>query len=960
MFKNEDGTYWQGKPQNPRVFDGKVNKYEAIMGGGSRAFLPPIPAEIRQKISKRYGVEVPLDSSFWDWVASHPEIPITPTEGGKKTLALLSLGIVAIGFFGVNGGYGTKDRLNNPIQPQLIADIARFATPGRKISLAFDQDSEQKTRRRVSGALYRFGGLLIKAGAAVDIVEWNGAKGKGADDFIVNCGAAEWESIVSQRLSFDHWKISQQLNNRLTIPADLRLTSSDLSTLESTNIPEEGIIAIASAKATGKTKLIGSMVKGVDKVLSAGHRVALGRNLCTRLGLNWRGDLDKVKGDFINGSGYTLRVGFCVDSLLAIDVEKFRGCDLVIDEAVQVVRHILSSSTCAKDGKRPVLLARFQELLQVARRVIIADADLEDSTVHYFSELRGDGCKPFLIHNDFQSGGYDCRFIQSDDRSAIVADLLDAVDCLQEGEVIFVATDALAASKTVGASIVKKFPGKRILVINSKTSSGQAEREFIETPDTVLLRNEYDVIIGSPSLATGISSELQGVFVRVYGIFTGGSSTDADISQSLSRVREPVPRVVWVNERGSSFSKVSSSTNPLELKSQLRDSTAATISLQRSSLRPDSVEGYDWQCNPHVHMWARIEADRNRAMWNLRDAVLVRLRNEGNRVKVEFSEKDKAIAEFLSGVSTELKLVDAEEIVSADSITLTEVLKLDGKEVKTPQELHSISKFWFCEFYRIEPELLTVEDVLADKQGRRRVQLLSLEQQLDPGTAADRTVKSIENQLKWNAGLCPWDVSHASLRQTFRKKLGLEKFLDPSFEWTEDSPEVKECADLLWQYKSSVKTILHFSVGIRKPENPLDGKNYMSDLQAIHQLLFQLGVVVKGRQLPRQNGKRRRSYRLNLECWQESMTVLNRRLKHRQELAAISGELNTMQQLNESLIADCASMATAAAESEDRETIRATLGILYESLLEQPETKKEVWNRLTLEHRKRLQEAIAA
>ena len=70
------------------------------------------------------------------------------------------------------------------------------------------------------------------------------------------------------------------------------------------------------------------------------------RNLCSRMGVNYRGDLDKVNGEFITAGGYTLRVGFVVDSLLAINPEKFRGCDLVIDEVVQVLRHLLTSSTC--------------------------------------------------------------------------------------------------------------------------------------------------------------------------------------------------------------------------------------------------------------------------------------------------------------------------------------------------------------------------------------------------------------------------------------------------------------------------------------------------------------------------------------------------------------------------------------------------------------------------------------
>lgn len=43
---------------------------------------------------------------------------------------------------------------------------------------------------------------------------------------------------------------------------------------------------------------------------------------------------------------------------------------LVIDEVVQVLRHLLTSSTCRKDGKLPALLTRLRQLVQIARRVI--------------------------------------------------------------------------------------------------------------------------------------------------------------------------------------------------------------------------------------------------------------------------------------------------------------------------------------------------------------------------------------------------------------------------------------------------------------------------------------------------------------------------------------------------------------------------------------------------------------
>lgn len=69
-FLQESGEVWQVKPCNPRLDDrGKIVKYETRRGAGSRAYLPPIPPEIRDAIAQRYRVPVPAGGSFWGWLA---------------------------------------------------------------------------------------------------------------------------------------------------------------------------------------------------------------------------------------------------------------------------------------------------------------------------------------------------------------------------------------------------------------------------------------------------------------------------------------------------------------------------------------------------------------------------------------------------------------------------------------------------------------------------------------------------------------------------------------------------------------------------------------------------------------------------------------------------------------------------------------------------------------------------
>ncbi|MBE9209211.1 DUF3854 domain-containing protein [Nostoc sp. LEGE 06077] len=880
LLLNEDGSPWQAKLSTPRTDTkkGKLQKYETPTGNGSRAYLPTINRETRRLIALRYNVEVPpAGESFWNWLELHPEIEIIMTEGGKKSLCLLSEGYVAIALYGVNGGYRTKDSLGNPITPYLIPDIARFAVKDRHITLAFDQDTNTATQKRVNAAIYRFSRLLMAAGSKIDIAIWNGQQGlcKGVDDLIVNAGMKAWSTSLNQALPLTHWQLWQRLEHRLTYEPSLQLTTVDLSTLSIKDLPQSGIIAIDSGKGTGKTKFIALTTAKSEKVLSASHRIALSQNLCARANLDYRGDLDKFNGNFIKGAAYTLRIGFCVDSLLAIDPQKFVGCDLIIDEIVQVVRHLLTSSTCDRNGKRPALLARFGELIKVARRIIVADADLNNQTLHYLKELRGDGTPIFLIRNDYQPQPYHVTFIQAKDKSAIINDLIADARQLKAGKTLYVTTDSKATSKTTARLLQKAIPEIRILLINSETSGNTVEKRFMKTPDAVIAQGLYDVIICTPTIATGVSIELKDVIEKVYGIFTGASSTDADMSQSLIRVRDTVERVVWCAKRGTNYCKVSRSTNSLEIKNQLKQRTDATVSLVRSNLRPDvvgEIANYNWQDNPHINLYARISAEQNYSMMNLADALLIRLKHEGHHIKIDQRQSQSAVKVLLKEAKDEIQLQEAQNLVNAADLTYAEVVVLESLEAISPEDTLAVTKFYLKDFYSLDQ--LTVEDVLWDKNGQRRGELLNLEAQLNPELSLDKTAKSLEKQASWNQGVCPWDISGTALRRQIREAIGLNDFLDPHKEWTK--ADLKPYADKIRLYAPEILTHLNRTISEK-----------MSDMQVVHQLLSQFGIKIAFRWSRFEPGFEKQKIkvcRLDAEVWHSLMSVLERRATRREQL----------------------------------------------------------------------------
>lgn len=911
VFLNEDRSVWQGKLDRPRTDKkGKVIKYETPVGNGSQPYLPYIDQETRQAIAHRYNVEVPPPGGrFWTWVIDHPEIPIILTEGGKKALCLLSQGYVAISLYGVDGGARTKNSKGKQCKPYLIPELTPFTSKGRPIILAFDQDAEAKTRLQVERAIFRLARLLKKAGCSTSVATWDGRLGKGVDDLIVNQGPLFWHDTYQAALPFQEWIARRKLLRQLTYTPDTIVYASDLSLITFNHLPEQGILAIHSAKGTGKTKLIGQLAEADKKALVATHRICLGRNLCNRIGVHWRGDLDKANGDFIHGAGYALRVGFCVDSLLAISPEKFAGCVLIVDEVVQVMRHLLTSTTCRKDGKLPILLARLRELIQHARLVIVADADLDNATLNYVKALRGDNQPIHLIQNQTKPEGYPCEFMVAPNASGTIARLLQAIS---QNQRIFVATDSKKQSKHLADQCHRVgLKETEVLLINSETSGGEQEQAFINDPDRFLDNHpQIRVVIASPSLTTGASIESQ-FFDQVFGLFWGASLTDADIAQGLMRVRDAIPRTVWCAQMGRNFCSFSRSTRSGDIIHALKTRTDTATGRIRPQLREDVCEvltTIDWSNDPHIRLFAQIIAATNAAMWNLRSALLARLRLEGHQITIVDLESDPIIQAAMKESRHKIRQLEAEAIAAAPLLTATERLQLESQEYVTPAEQLSLIKTALADFYctnEITPEL-----VLDDKAGLRRSRLLALEHQLYPETAQQRDIQALEKQMQWYKGICPWDIAWASTKREARLALGLDRYLNPDYRWTDydnklPAQRARECAE-------QVKLFLG-----------LGNLHKISDTQIVHQLLSQLGLKVTyhwSSKVPGHEGEKLRVYQLDAAVWNENLTILNRRAVRRQVTgSALAGSPPSLDHHDGTLLGGDPAKPDFSADSTDKD-----------------------------------------
>jgi Domain of unknown function (DUF3854) len=842
------------KPDHPRVDleRNKTIKYEHPLKTPTRAFF----------------LLDPDHPTRWTEVQATADRPILIVEGAKKAAALISLGYDAIALPGVfNGRRVMRDSAGKIWSETLIPELSHFAQSGRPFYFCFDHDTKANTRHNVNLAIAATGRLLQKSGCIVSVITLPGPE-KGVDDFIVARGSTAFAEAFTQAQTLNLWQWQWQKAQELKQPPSLSVHQAEFTPWqESTDIPDAGILVLASPKGTGKTKAIVERIHTSDRVIALGHRIALMRNLCDRMGLDYRSDLDEFKGQALNASGLTHRVGLCVDSLGRINPEEFRNGIVVIDEFMQVLRHLLLSETCNKDGRRAFLLARFQAVIQAAKLIILADADTADIGINYIRDLRNQPTAIYLIHNTYQPKNFPVKFLQDTREDLIIDQILKD---LTAGKRIFIATDSIGTSEALEKVMNQAKNSKQGLLINSKTSSNPDQRAFITNPNQEI--SHYDWVIATPSLTTGVSIETPHIDV-IYGLFYG-VITDADASQALSRVRDNVPRIVWCAKQGKNFHKLSSSTKPNIIRDQLRTKIDMTAIMLRHSLGYSDLLNKElmeqlWQESPHIHTFAHLVAQTNNALWSLGDRLQARLESEGSQVTLETlkPEGDHTLPTIqLKDAKRQVKLDYQVAVATARILSKEEFQALQAKEALTPEDKLNIEKTQASEF--LATQQLTSEDIAFYQEYRQAIpQLEALFYGTDFALAKD--VATLNRQAQWGQGLLPFDMRFEALRQFVRDRLGLLPFLEVGRTWSNE--DLEPLGRAVRGHRQNIKEILGFTVPTEEHAN---------NGWLFQRLCRQLGLKVRSQRIgPR--GKQKRFYTIDLNHYQAVITIIQRRHQRR-------------------------------------------------------------------------------
>ena len=738
------------KPDHPRRDRQKIHKfikYEHPFREETRAFFLLIPNRIWVKVSNRSGIPITEEDlqhpgGFWHWVWRH-NVPVTIVEGVKKAGALLTAGYAAIAIPGVNAGYRTPQKEDKgqgaggrgenlspmlpapcspayPIgKPSLIPDLKHFATQGRQVNICFDQDNKPETVQRVRTAISRMGRLLVNEGCSLRVIDLPLGTEKGVDDFIVAKGREAFDALYNTSVALELWEI--KLFTLLTYPPSIALNQRFLAQLL---VPEgEKLIILKAPKGTGKTEWLATEVaKAHDqerRVLIITHRIQLGEALCNRFGVNY---VTEVR---TNETGTLLGYGVCVDSLHQESQARFNPNDwandvIIIDECDQVFWHLLNSGTEVQK-RRVSVLKNLKQLVQNVLgssqgKIYLSSADVSDTDVKYVLSLAGEyRVNPFVIVNNYRHVAGNCYNYSGSNPKNLIAALDKAIS--KGGHHLLCCSAQKAKSKwgtqALEERFRRKYPELRILRIDSESVADPSHAAFGCIAHLNEILTQYDLVIASPSLETGVSIDIRGHFDGVWGIFQGVQPVNS-VRQMLARVRETVDRHIWVREWGMGVVGNGSTTIGGLLRSQ-HVATQANIALL-SAADNDDYSFVDQNFQPEsLQTWGKRGSVINVEMRRYQESVLAGLVEDGYIViDADDADDDEsgAVIESVKAASVELYTAECKAIADSPIISDAELKKLQDTRAKTKTERHQQRKAELSRRYEIDvtPDLVEKDD----------------------------------------------------------------------------------------------------------------------------------------------------------------------------------------------------------------------------------------------------------
>lgn len=839
LLTGEDSIWGTFKPDTPYNYEEKpsgfspnskpktkVIKYEHPPKVETEVFALKVPLKIWQAITERYQVPLPENITvtpegraigFWAWVIANPSIPLIITEGAKKAGSLLSLGYAAIAIPGICNGYRQpKDESGNKIGlPYLIPELLAFAQTGREIIFCFDHDDKPKTIQNVRKAIAKTGGLFASLGCQVSAIAWDDPE-KGVDDLIVARGEDCFHDLYKTRISLSKYNLGSFLDLSKYNP--LKINSPYLDSNNLIHPEDAQLIGLLSPKGSNKTGWLSRIVERVNlegnRALVITHRIQLTKTLCSRFGID---HIEEVRNSQTKGA---LGYGLCIDSLhpnsmARFDPSEWEGATVILDEAEQVIWHLLDSATC--QSERVSIIQTFQELLRTViatgGKIYLSDADLSAISIDYIQALIGVSVKTWVVDNVYQrSEKRKLISYSGNDPTELTAALVKAI-ALGEKPLIHTTGQKVKSkygSINLESYLKKQFPHLRILRIDRESVAEPNHPAMGCMENLNQLLSSYDVVICSPVVETGVSIDIKNHFTSVWAIAYGVQTVDA-VCQTVERLRDEVPRHIWVKKTAKNNRIGNGSTSIKALLRSQHQLTKANIFLLNQAGISEGVDELEVNFSPEsLNAWAKRACVVNAGKNNYRQEVIDKLLSEGYELGEQDPLETESVRDGLKETCKENYQNYCTKVEKAVTPSDEELEELSKKRSKTEEERFKKRKGDLNKLYGSE---VTAE--LVEKDDNGWYPQIQLHYYLTVGEAYlaerdRRTLTKIKEQGKGKAFKPDINKKQLSAQVEALKLIGIKQFLNPEAEFTKDN--LAEWLETVIKHRHHLKTILGVTI----------------------------------------------------------------------------------------------------------------------------------------------------
>jgi len=369
----------------------------------------------------------------------------------------------------------------------------------------------------------------------------------------------------------------------------------------------------------------------------------------------------------LGGSYATPAISVCLPSLDRKDLsEIISGAGAFLFDEFSQSRAMLASNICNASD-----FARVGDIFSHMRAGVVFDANLNDSDVDFIKSRVSPDVEVKVIDVKDQVLAPQDRVQASytygtTSRSFIVQEALR--ELLAGGKVV-IASASGPATKTIGE--ILRLEGFKVLIINKANPDPDAER-FFQNPEDV--SREFDAIVHSPSITSGLSIEHRGNPHFTKGFFFGGgySVTPSVAAQMIRRVRYLKSWVLGF-EPSNSVQAVSATAS--------RRKVAAIENLTRAQL-----DAYDL-------FRLSVASDHVNQNADFASALIWRLEDMGWKLSPVPCSVTSELIEQTRAIGEELKAADIAAIVAAPVLSEAEAKEIRFSATQTAQGAYALRAY---------------------------------------------------------------------------------------------------------------------------------------------------------------------------------------------------------------------------------------------------------------------------